>query len=493
MTTMMGVPANYLFMARGAAASRRPTSRRCGSRSSAARRCRCALLDTWAARGVEIVQGYGLTEAAPNVLCLPPEDARRKAGSAGQAVPVRRVPTSSAEGELLVRGPNVFAGYWRNPEATAAAFRDGWLLDRRRRRARRRGRLLDPRPAQGDGRLGRRERLPGRDRGRARTSTRPWSRPRSSACPTSAGARSAPRSSSAGAPVDEDELRAFCRERLARFKVPKSFHARRARCRGTRSARSQKDELARDGGDAHDRRRARAPPAGRSRSAASTRAGACSTRPSRCFGELGYHDASIVKITEAAGVAQGTFYLYFDSKKAVFDELVRDLNQRVRHAMKEGSSRGETRLEAELLGFAGVLPLHRRAPGALPDHPPGRVRLAGDAPLPLRAALGRATSRRCSEAVARRRDRRRRRPRGDRLGADGPRRADRDALDPLERRDASCRDARRRASSSASSAGVLEARRSEARRAARDRFVPAGAAGCTAAEIGERVRDPGGR
>ena len=41
------------------------------------------------------------------------------------------------------------------------------------------------------------------------------------------------------------------------------------------------------------------------------------------FAELGYHEASIVKITEAAGVAQGTFYLYFDSKQAIFDELVR--------------------------------------------------------------------------------------------------------------------------------------------------------------------------
>jgi AcrR family transcriptional regulator len=69
------------------------------------------------------------------------------------------------------------------------------------------------------------------------------------------------------------------------------------------------------------------------------------------FAELGYHDASIVKITEAAGVAMGTFYLYFSSKKDVFDELVRDLNRRVRHAMKEASSRGKTRLEAELLGF----------------------------------------------------------------------------------------------------------------------------------------------
>ncbi len=69
------------------------------------------------------------------------------------------------------------------------------------------------------------------------------------------------------------------------------------------------------------------------------------------FGELGYPDASIVKITEAAGVAQGTFYLYFASKKGVFDELVVDLNRRIRHAMKEASSQGGTRLEAELLGF----------------------------------------------------------------------------------------------------------------------------------------------
>jgi AcrR family transcriptional regulator len=71
----------------------------------------------------------------------------------------------------------------------------------------------------------------------------------------------------------------------------------------------------------------------------------------RVFGELGYHDASIVKVTEAAGVGQGTFYLYFATKKDVFDELIRDLNRRVRHAMKEASSRGTTRLEAELLGF----------------------------------------------------------------------------------------------------------------------------------------------
>ena len=71
----------------------------------------------------------------------------------------------------------------------------------------------------------------------------------------------------------------------------------------------------------------------------------------RVFGELGFYDASIVKITEAAGVAQGTFYLYFSSKQQIFEELVRDLNARVRHAMQEGAARGRDRIEAERLGF----------------------------------------------------------------------------------------------------------------------------------------------
>jgi AcrR family transcriptional regulator len=73
----------------------------------------------------------------------------------------------------------------------------------------------------------------------------------------------------------------------------------------------------------------------------------------RVFGELGFYDASIVKITEAAGVAQGTFYLYFASKQEIFEELVRDLNARVRHAMQEGAAQGRDRIEAERLGFRG--------------------------------------------------------------------------------------------------------------------------------------------
>jgi len=81
------------------------------------------------------------------------------------------------------------------------------------------------------------------------------------------------------------------------------------------------------------------------------------------FGDLGYHEASIVKITEAAGVGQGTFYLYFASKKECFDELVRDLNRRIRHAMGEQSKQGTTRLEQELLGFKGYFSFAAEHPG----------------------------------------------------------------------------------------------------------------------------------
>jgi AcrR family transcriptional regulator len=81
------------------------------------------------------------------------------------------------------------------------------------------------------------------------------------------------------------------------------------------------------------------------------------------FSEYGYHDASIVKITEAAGVGQGTFYLYFATKQDVFDELVRDLNRRIRHAMAEQSTKGSTRVEQELLGFRGYFEFAAKHPG----------------------------------------------------------------------------------------------------------------------------------
>ena len=95
------------------------------------------------------------------------------------------------------------------------------------------------------------------------------------------------------------------------------------------------------------RRRAAALEARRAHAPAAARGGRA------VFAELGYHDASIVKITEAAGVGQGTFYLYFASKKEVFDELVLDLNHRVRQAMTEAAVAGRRRApRRSALGFA---------------------------------------------------------------------------------------------------------------------------------------------
>ncbi|WP_262852886.1 TetR/AcrR family transcriptional regulator [Mumia quercus] len=71
------------------------------------------------------------------------------------------------------------------------------------------------------------------------------------------------------------------------------------------------------------------------------------------FAELGYHEASIVKITERAGIGLGTFYLYFDSKQSLFEALVVDLNRRVRRSMAEAMEGATNRLEAERAGFAG--------------------------------------------------------------------------------------------------------------------------------------------
>lgn len=88
-------------------------------------------------RGVPLVQGYGLSEAAPVVLLLGAERSLLKVGSAGRPplfVDVRIVAADGREvaagepGELLVRGPNVMAGYWRRPAETAEVLLPGgWL------------------------------------------------------------------------------------------------------------------------------------------------------------------------------------------------------------------------------------------------------------------------------------------------------------------------------------------------------------------------------
>jgi len=135
-TTTMGVPANYLFLSEHPAFADADLSSLRHAIVGGAPMPE-PLLRTWHARGVALTQGYGLTEASPNVLCLPDEDARTKVGLAGKPYPHVEVAVAdpvtgeeldgNATGELLVRGPSVFPGYFRAPEHTAAALRDGWL------------------------------------------------------------------------------------------------------------------------------------------------------------------------------------------------------------------------------------------------------------------------------------------------------------------------------------------------------------------------------
>ena len=86
-------------------------------------------------RGVPLIQVYGTTETCPIAAYLRIEDARRKAGAAGLPAlycGLRIVDENDndvpagADGEILVRGPNVMQGYWNAPAATATALRGGW-------------------------------------------------------------------------------------------------------------------------------------------------------------------------------------------------------------------------------------------------------------------------------------------------------------------------------------------------------------------------------
>ncbi len=95
-----------------------------------------ALLEECLRRGLPVATSYGLTEANSQVATLSPAAAAHKAGSSGQALAfaeLRIVAENGeqaapfGEGEIAVRGLTVADGYDRDPEGTAAAFRDGWL------------------------------------------------------------------------------------------------------------------------------------------------------------------------------------------------------------------------------------------------------------------------------------------------------------------------------------------------------------------------------
>lgn len=99
--------------------------------------CPPELMKTWRAeQGIIFRQGYGLTEVGPNCFSMTDEQSVPKTGSVGRPIfhsemllvdrEGNEVPVGEV-GELLIRGPHVCAGYWRNPEATAEALEDGWF------------------------------------------------------------------------------------------------------------------------------------------------------------------------------------------------------------------------------------------------------------------------------------------------------------------------------------------------------------------------------
>jgi fatty-acyl-CoA synthase len=95
-----------------------------------------SLLKAVQARGVPMLQMFSLTESSAAGTVLPSHDALRKVGSAG--IPINHGSLKIADdddnevpvgevGEILLKGPQIMAGYWNNPEASAAALRGGWL------------------------------------------------------------------------------------------------------------------------------------------------------------------------------------------------------------------------------------------------------------------------------------------------------------------------------------------------------------------------------
>jgi AcrR family transcriptional regulator len=76
-----------------------------------------------------------------------------------------------------------------------------------------------------------------------------------------------------------------------------------------------------------------------------------------CFGQHGYAEASVAEIVRRSGVAQGSFYNYFESKAAIFAELIRSLQRQMTDATREGALRaaGGSRVEVEVEGTTAFL------------------------------------------------------------------------------------------------------------------------------------------
>ncbi len=82
------------------------------------------LAEWFATVGIRIHEGYGLTETSPVIAVNTPINHR--IGTVGKILPNLQVRIAE-DGEILVRGPSVFKGYWNRPEETQNAFEDGWF------------------------------------------------------------------------------------------------------------------------------------------------------------------------------------------------------------------------------------------------------------------------------------------------------------------------------------------------------------------------------
>jgi len=192
-----------------------------------------ALIESWQARDVDVVQGYGLTEASPNVLCLAPEDATSHVGTVGKpysfvevALHDHRTDTfivGEGLGEIYIKGPNVFPGYWNNarprwPRSMTDGYaRATWPSATTRV-------LPDLRTRERDVYLGRRERVPSRSGTGSRDVRRRRRRSGCRYCASALGETGvafvvAKRDTT----LDMAHLTDHCRSSLASYKVPSQF------------------------------------------------------------------------------------------------------------------------------------------------------------------------------------------------------------------------------------------------------------------------------
>jgi long-chain acyl-CoA synthetase len=127
-TVLNGVPYVYERLAERVRASGAPLAAVLGGKMKQLTCGGAAIapeVEAWyESQGLPLLPGYGLTESSPVISVSTP--ATRKAGTVGKPLAGLEVKIA-ADGEVLVRGPNVMLGYWQDDAATAAAIHDGWL------------------------------------------------------------------------------------------------------------------------------------------------------------------------------------------------------------------------------------------------------------------------------------------------------------------------------------------------------------------------------